>query len=241
MDLINLIPLSLNFSGSDYLATFAGGVLCGVYFGGRMYASGRMRRFLVVNDIPNHFFAHERKIKGRVVSVTDGDTLRLRHAPSLNLFGPSVSKDASFTDTTLQIRLAGIDTPETAKFGKEGQPLADTAKKRLTDLVLGKVICVQLLSKDQYSRAVGEVYVRPIELPLVPRLRNAANVMLSEGLGVVYQQSGAVYGQGYKGEKRKQELLNIEGEAKNAKRGIWAIEGETPAQFKARMKADDQK
>ena len=55
---------------------------------------------------------------------------------------------------TLNIRLAGIDSPEGACFGNPGQPFHIEAKKYLSDLTRDKLVAVRLLRLDQYNRAV---------------------------------------------------------------------------------------
>ena len=118
--------------------------------------------------------------------------------------------------------------------------MGEEAKKRLSDLVLNRAVRVKLLGKDQYGRAVGELFYRPVRL--VPFItRNASDVMLGEGMGVVYQQGGAVYGKGEVGKRRKEKLLEIEARAREARKGVWGLGGETPAEFKARMKQAEVK
>ena len=52
------------------------------------------------------------------------------HKPPWN--APLDASAGKLSETTLQIRLAAVDTPETAKFGKSGQPYGDDAKAQLT-------------------------------------------------------------------------------------------------------------
>ena len=58
---------------------------------------------------------------------------------------------------TLNIRLAGIDSPEGACFGNPGQPYHAEAKKYLSGLTRNKVVSVRLLRLDQYNRAVKTI------------------------------------------------------------------------------------
>jgi endonuclease YncB( thermonuclease family) len=55
---------------------------------------------------------------------------------------------------TLNIRLAGIDSPEGAAFGQPGQPFHTEAKKFLSELTRNRTVRVKLLRLDQYNRAV---------------------------------------------------------------------------------------
>lgn len=81
-----------------------------------------MVRFRTVDDIPSAYFAaagtksNGKGIRGVVASVTDGDTFRLYHKPPLN--SPLDKSAGKLSETSLQIRIAAIDTPETKKFGE---------------------------------------------------------------------------------------------------------------------------
>ncbi len=76
-------------------------------------------------------------LTGKVVSVSDGDTLTLLDAAK----------------TKHKIRLHGIDAPESK------QPFGTVAKKGLADLVFGKEVHVEVVDKDRYGREVGNVHV----------------------------------------------------------------------------------
>lgn len=75
-------------------------------------------------------------LRGRVVSVADGDTLKV-------LSGRK--------ETT--IRLEGIDAPE------RRQPYSDRSKQALSGMVFGKEVRVVVRERDRYGRTVGVVYV----------------------------------------------------------------------------------
>ena len=75
-------------------------------------------------------------IKGKVVGVTDGDTLTI-------LDGKSQHK----------IRLEGIDAPE------GGQAFGSKAKQRLSDKVFGKQARIEWRTTDRYGRILGNVIV----------------------------------------------------------------------------------
>ena len=76
-----------------------------------------------------------------VIKVHDGDTITVE----------SEQKH-------LVVRLNGIDAPEISqRFGKESQ-------KFLSDLVLNKIVSVQTLGKDVYSRSIGKVTLNDIDI-----------------------------------------------------------------------------
>ncbi|CBZ56025.1 conserved hypothetical protein [Neospora caninum Liverpool] len=74
-----------------------------------------------------------------------------------------------------------------------------------------------------------------IEEVLEKKTKEAADVLLREGLAVVYTQGGAKF------DGRKNELLVIEQEAKRNKLGFWGIPEsarETPAEYKKRKRSE---
>lgn len=71
---------------------------------------------------------------GRVVGVSDGDTL-------------SLLRDGR----AVKVRLHGIDCPE------KGQPFGAAAKKFTSDAAFGKEVTVQPKAKDRYGRTVAEI------------------------------------------------------------------------------------
>lgn len=213
------------------------------------FALGRVRpfwkRYQSVMDIPlSRFGPSAPALRGRAVSVTDGDTIRFLHRPTwlhpMEVNGAkkkqhgksrtrrgAKKKKERMSDVTLAIRLCSIDTPETAKFGKSGQPFGVEAKEHLKGLLSEKTVKVRLLHRDQYGRAVGEVYTGRW-----PLRRYADEEMLKAGLAEVYQGSGAVYGP-----RGKEDYLEMESMAKKKKIGIWSLEKrESAAEYKRRTK-----
>jgi endonuclease YncB( thermonuclease family) len=75
-------------------------------------------------------------LEGRVVGITDGDTLTL------------------LVDRTQhKIRLAQIDTPERA------QPWGNKAKRALSKKVHRKTVTVRVSDTDRYGRLIGEIWL----------------------------------------------------------------------------------
>jgi len=187
-------------------------------------------RLTSVQDIPSVYFGSTAPfLRGRVVSVSDGDTLRFLHAPTW--FHPSKVRDGEKgSEVALPVRICTIDTPETAKFGKPGQPFGEEAKEKLKSMTEGKIVRVKLLQKDQYSRAVAEV-----RTGFWPLYKYMDEQMLKAGLAEVYQGSGAVYGR-----KGLEGYLSMQEKSKKKKKGIWSQKDrESAAEFKARTKAED--
>jgi len=93
--------------------------------------------FLVIVITPALLLAWE----GKVVSVTDGDTIK-------------VLKDG----IQIKIRLAAIDCPE------KGQPYGQAARKFTAKLVAGKIVKVWPTDTDRYGRTVAFVFVGSTDL-----------------------------------------------------------------------------
>src|SRR5256886_10073124 len=77
---------------------------------------------------------------GKVVGVSDGDTISVMHNGKAE-----------------RIRLSGIDCPE------KGQAFGQRAKQFTSALVFGKDVTVQVLGHDKYGRTIGEVTLRSEE------------------------------------------------------------------------------
>jgi micrococcal nuclease len=87
-------------------------------------------QFLLIVLLFNQSFS------GRVVSVTDGDTLGILH--------DNVEK---------KVRLADIDAPE------KNQAFGSRSKIMLSEKVFGKTVDVYVTNKDRYGRYIGTIKV----------------------------------------------------------------------------------
>jgi len=90
-------------------------------------------------------------LHGKVVGITDGDTLTL-------LVGSRQYK----------IRLAEIDTPE------RRQPYGTKARQELSELAFGKEIIAKVQDIDRYGRTVARLYVDDIDISAELVRRSAA-------------------------------------------------------------------
>lgn len=93
--------------------------------------------------------SHADTLTGRVVGISDGDTLTLLDA----------------TNTQHKIRLSGIDSPE------KSQPFGQVCKQNLSDLAYGRVVAVETSKLDRYGRAIGKVLVSGQDVNLEQVLR----------------------------------------------------------------------
>lgn len=74
-------------------------------------------------------------ISGRVVGISDGDTVTVLDS----------------ANTQYKIRLSGIDAPE------KKQPFGQVAKKTLSDLIYDKHVDVSYSKSDRYQRVLGKI------------------------------------------------------------------------------------
>eukprot|EP00607_Mallomonas_marina_P002430 CAMPEP_0182428448 /NCGR_PEP_ID=MMETSP1167-20130531/23037_1 /TAXON_ID=2988 /ORGANISM="Mallomonas Sp, Strain CCMP3275" /LENGTH=191 /DNA_ID=CAMNT_0024611379 /DNA_START=221 /DNA_END=796 /DNA_ORIENTATION=+ len=186
-----------------YAAIAGSGVLAAIYIKGRLF-----NRFDTAADIPGNFFKSRKTLVGKVIKVSDGDTFRMRHLPSIF---SSASFKGKLSDHTIAVRIAAVNTPETAKFGNKSEVLGDYSSEFTKGEIMDKKVKVRLLSKDQYGRVVGQVYYRNWFSS-----KDLSEVLLKKGLAKVYRQTGAVYG-----DEGLEKWDKIEAKAKEQGLGIW--------------------
>jgi endonuclease YncB( thermonuclease family) len=143
--------------------------------------------------------ARAEALLGRVVGVSDGDTVTVLDAAKAQH----------------KVRLAGIDAPE------KGQPFGERSKENLSRLVFGRDVRVDWRKTDRYGRLVGTVWVAS---PDAPCRRNAdcANTLdagmaqLTVGLAWHYKK----YAHEQEPEQRGQYAF-AEEEARAKRVGLW--------------------
>jgi endonuclease YncB( thermonuclease family) len=96
--------------------------------------------------------ASAEELGGRVIGITDGDTLTL----------------LTERREEARIRLAAIDTPEGS------QPYGNRAREVLSDLAFGKVVRVAVQDTDRNGRMVGCVYAGTLDVNAEMVRRGAA-------------------------------------------------------------------
>lgn len=90
------------------------------------------------------FGARAEAYGGRVVGVSDGDTITVLDS----------------TNTQHKVRLSGIDAPE------KSQPFGQRSKQSLSDLVFGRAVTVETTKRDRYGREVGKVLAGGLDVNL---------------------------------------------------------------------------
>ena len=95
----------------------------------------------------------EEGLIGRVVKVSDGDTITVLETP----VGSAPRADRPVQH---KIRLQGIDAPE------KSQAYGDAATRYLAGLVAGQEVRVAWSKRDKYNRILGTVYIKRAEVNL---------------------------------------------------------------------------
>jgi endonuclease YncB( thermonuclease family) len=141
----------------------------------------------------------------------------------------------------IHIRIAGVDAPELAHFGRPAQPYGQEAMDFLTAYLLNKRVRAHIYRRDQYERVVGTVWVRKWGIR-----RDVGLEMLKRGLATVYE---AKFGSEFGGLETK--YRDAEKRAKERGIGMWKEPGiwdkirgksktlESPREFKTRMAASE--
>ncbi|TDV22849.1 micrococcal nuclease [Mycoplasmopsis mustelae] len=146
-----------------------------------------------------------------LIKITDGDTLEV-------------------TDTNKKIynvRLYGIDTPETQKdfkdeiLAKDENFYAQLAKKYLINLLNNQTLSLQILQKDKYNRFVGVIYLNDLQIN-----NSINNLLVKNGWARVYyiqdQNPKKMYFINSQWSKNfYQMLLNSQEYAKDNLLGFW--------------------
>jgi endonuclease YncB( thermonuclease family) len=84
------------------------------------------------------------KTKAKVVDIYDGDTITVKF-----FFGNQLIQ--------YKCRLLGIDTPEIKSKDEEKKKLAIKARDRLRELILNKVVELDVREFDKYGRLLGVI------------------------------------------------------------------------------------
>lgn len=133
-------------------------------------------------------------ISGRVVAVTDGDTIKVLDADNVEH----------------KVRLTGIDAPE------PGQPFGNASRKYLASLVAGKEVLVESNKQDRYGRDLGKVWVQPSDCPTCGKTLDANYAQVLAGMAWWYR-----YYANEQSEEDQGRYESAEDEARARKWGLW--------------------
>jgi endonuclease YncB( thermonuclease family) len=132
---------------------------------------------------------------GRVVGVTDGDTIKVLDA-----------------DNVLhKVRLTGIDAPE------KDQPFGKASKQHLLSMVGGKDVLVESKKSDRYGRVLGKVWVQPSDCSRCGKTLNTNHAQVLAGMAWWYRY----YAKDQSAEDRGR-YESAEDEAKARGLGLWS-------------------
>jgi len=158
------------------------------------FYSGIIGLILLSSVIPS--FAMKGALAGKVMQVKDGDTVVI-----------SLEEGGQF----FICRLYGIDTPETAKRGKPGQPYGEEASKETKRLILGQTVHVTTTGAKTYNREVCRIERNNIDINLE---------MVKRGYAWAYKQ--------YLKRPYASEYIEAENEARKQRLGLWKDINPTP-------------
>ena len=134
-------------------------------------------------------------VSGRVVSVTDGDTIKV----------------LDDTNTQHKVRLTGINAHE------RGQPYGTASRDSLASMVAGNEVRVESSKNDRYGRVLGTVWVQPSDCPSCGKTLDANHAQLLAGMAWWYRY----YAKEQPPEDRGR-YESAEDEAKARRWGLWA-------------------
>lgn len=147
-------------------------------------------------------------------------------------------KKEELAKKTIHIRLAGIDAPELAHWGRSAQPYSSEALAWLTNYILHRRVRAVIFKRDQYDRVVAQVFVRKFFLK-----KDVGLEMLKAGFASVYEaKQGGEYG------NFEAKYREAEERARQQKVGMWVGPGllgrlrgekgvvESPREYKNRHK-----
>ena len=134
-------------------------------------------------------------VTGIVVSVTDGDTIKVLDRNRVQH----------------KVRLTGIDAPE------RGQPFGQASKKYLASMVSGREVFIESSKNDRYGRVLGKVWVQPADCSSCGKTLDINHAQLLAGMAWWYRY----YAKQQSPEDRGR-YESAEDEAKARGWGLWS-------------------
>lgn len=140
-------------------------------------------------------FANAEMLQGRVIAVSDGDTV--------TVLDPDRNQH--------KIRLMGIDAPE------KTQAYGQRSKQHLSNLVFGKDVLIEWHKRDRYQRIVGKIFVAKPDCSTCDMTVDVGLEQIRSGLAWWYRQ--------YAKEQAYEDRLSydaVEAEAHARQIGLWS-------------------
>lgn len=145
--------------------------------------------------------AHADEYIGKVIHVSDGDTITI----------------LTLQNQQHRIRIAGIDAPE------KGQPFGNRSKQNLHRIAHSKETLADCPKTDRYGRKVCKVWVQPDDCPTCDKTLDVGLAQISAGLAWWYR----AYAKEQSSEDRGR-YESDENEARLRKRGLWVESSVVP-------------
>ncbi|MBO6564811.1 MAG: thermonuclease family protein [Pseudomonadales bacterium] len=133
-------------------------------------------------------------IVGKVIKVTDGDTITIRS-----------------NGEEMRVRLSGIDAPES------DQPFGRQSTKKLSSIVKRKEVRVETNKTDRYGRVLGKIWVQPSDCSDCGKTLDVNHAQVLSGMAWWYRQ----YANEQSPEDRGR-YESAEDEARKRGWGLWA-------------------
>ena len=130
------------------------------------------------------------------------------------------SFEARGHNLTIQVRLVGIDAPETGKKGHWGQPFSRRAKNFLDRAIGNRIVLLKGYGSDSYNRQLAEVFADDSNIGLE---------LVESGLAETYS---GVLPEGFNAAAYKQAEIR----AKKAGLGIWSLGDSYESPFRYRKR-----
>jgi endonuclease YncB( thermonuclease family) len=158
--------------------------------------------------------ARAAELRGKVVGVSDGDTITVLDAAR----------------TTHKVRLAGIDAPES------GQAYGARSKQQLSALVYGKPVIVIWHRRDRYKRIIGQV-LQPAPGECAPAgeecVKDVGLALIESGLAWHYRRF-----QNEQTASDRERYARAEQTARARREGLWKESSPVPPwEYRARPSA----
>ena len=114
---------------------------------------------------PNRETSPTSSFVGKVIKVTDGDTITIRS-----------------NGEEIRVRLSGIDAPES------DQPFGRESTKKLSSMVKRKEVRIESNKTDRYGRVLGKVWVQPADCSNCGKTLDANHTQILSGMAWWYRQ-----------------------------------------------------
>lgn len=139
-------------------------------------------------------------LQGKVVAVTDGDTLEIELTDHVE----------SQRTGRVRVRLANIDAPErTTSNDRPGQPYGNAARRLLADRVQGHTLMLICHEQDRYERHICDV-PDPRESGVTVN-----QFLVLQGLAWANREGSDRF-------LRDETFISLQEQARTQKRGLWA-------------------